>query len=803
MWQSAQVIPPQLLEIIIDRSGGMIDQSSFSWNMVGGFLVGFALIGAGAFVAIVTGGAGTPALLASISTATGLSGVMYTTTTAIKGETFEWTAFATESLVGGATAALTVGAAGVCKAVTGVAKIADLSRTAFAAAAATASVGVKVARNAVEGNDLLDGVLATAIGAMACGLIGAPSGSNFLPTNTEIIQDIGLSIAHGAVAGALSGTAAQAVSNLIAGHNVFENIGDAIKYGALNGAIGASAHTVQVTAGRLVERRYHEVQIQHLRADVASGAPTGSVPLTLLFTPGDGSNPGHYVRLRNSTLKPVSTAITGPSTCLADALGVSPESLATAYTLETMRAALRSLPADARADLPNQDIGGGGGHMNKRDFKAKNNAKAQRFDFHRDLKPEILKMLNAHPEGHKFYTRNENPDIYPKIINDILQVRFKATKGGEHWAVIVVGSRGYENYRHQADACHAYHVVRRHGIPEENVILMMYDDAADAPENPFKGKLFNKPSSNATHGSGAMEVYEGCKVDYRGEDVTPEMFLAVLRGDKTVTKGNKVLESGPDDRVFVNFVDHGARGVLIFPHGKLLTAKQLTSTLEKMHAAKQYKELVFYVEACHSGSMFWSWSMSRINAFVTTAANGWESSWGTYCPPQDIVNGVTMNTCLGDLYSINWMEDSDRTDLSGETLSQQYQLVKKETHMSHVEAFGSTTVRREIVGNFQSNYDNAPVDSTPALHRPTVTKINDAAASSECIEQTFHLFGAVFGGILHSDSDIGHGLSSYSLQHTTVFSELCASFGGKLEDIRAVLQAAHVAHVEGLKTAVY
>ena len=30
---------------------------------------------------------------------------------------------------------------------------------------------------------------------------------------------------------------------------------------------------------------------------------------------------------------------------------------------------------------------------------------------------------------------------------------------GSHYAVLVAGSAGYGNYRHQADVCHAYHVV--------------------------------------------------------------------------------------------------------------------------------------------------------------------------------------------------------------------------------------------------------------------------------------------------------------------------------------------------------
>ena len=34
----------------------------------------------------------------------------------------------------------------------------------------------------------------------------------------------------------------------------------------------------------------------------------------------------------------------------------------------------------------------------------------------------------------------------------------------EHWAVIVAGSSGYGNYRHQADACHAYQPWQPHRV---------------------------------------------------------------------------------------------------------------------------------------------------------------------------------------------------------------------------------------------------------------------------------------------------------------------------------------------------
>ena len=49
---------------------------------------------------------------------------------------------------------------------------------------------------------------------------------------------------------------------------------------------------------------------------------------------------------------------------------------------------------------------------------------------------------------------------------------------GANWALLIAGSNEYMNYRHQADVCHAYHVLHNHGIPDDHIIVMMYDDIA-------------------------------------------------------------------------------------------------------------------------------------------------------------------------------------------------------------------------------------------------------------------------------------------------------------------------------------
>lgn len=85
-----------------------------------------------------------------------------------------------------------------------------------------------------------------------------------------------------------------------------------------------------------------------------------------------------------------------------------------------------------------------------------------------------------------------------------------------------------------------------------------------------------------------------------------------------------------------------------------------------------------------------------------TASNATESSWADYCPPNDdVVNGVHIGSCLGDLFSTNWMEDTESHNPANESLLEQYQTVKELTFASPVELFGELDFGNEFVGDFQ------------------------------------------------------------------------------------------------------
>nr|QCG73909.1 alpha vacuolar processing enzyme [Brassica napus] len=282
------------------------------------------------------------------------------------------------------------------------------------------------------------------------------------------------------------------------------------------------------------------------------------------------------------------------------------------------------------------------------------------------------------------------------------------SSAGTKWAVLVAGSRGYWNYRHQADVCHAYQLLRKGGVKEENIVVFMYDDIAKNKENPRPGIIINSPNGN--------DVYNGIPKDYTGDDVNVDNLFAVILGNKTALKGGsgKVVDSGPDDHIFIYYSDHGGPGVLGMPTSPALYANDLNDVLKKKHASGTYKSLVFYLEACESGSIFEGLLPEGLNIYATTAANAEESSWGTYCPGEDTSVPSEFETCLGDLYSVAWLEDSDKHNLQTESLHQQYELVKMRTaatgstYGSHVMEFGDIGLlgKEKLVLYLGTNPDN-------------------------------------------------------------------------------------------------
>ncbi|KAK8767489.1 hypothetical protein V5799_005732, partial [Amblyomma americanum] len=262
------------------------------------------------------------------------------------------------------------------------------------------------------------------------------------------------------------------------------------------------------------------------------------------------------------------------------------------------------------------------------------------------------------------------------------------------WAILVAGSKTYANYRHQADICHAYQLLRDRGMRDERIVVMMYDDIANNTENPTPGVILNHPEG--------PNVYQGVAKDYTGDLVTPENFLKILQGVEVDGGSGKVIASDRHDNIFIFFSGHGGPGLLDFPNGGALKASQLINAIIKMRRDQRYNRMVIYIEACFSGSLFARHLPSNLNVYATTAAKPYQNSYSCYYDSY-------RNVPLGDEYSVKWMEHAEENDLIAVSLRTQFAHVQRETEESHVMEYGDISMAGLQVSRFLGNVKLKPI----------------------------------------------------------------------------------------------
>jgi len=197
------------------------------------------------------------------------------------------------------------------------------------------------------------------------------------------------------------------------------------------------------------------------------------------------------------------------------------------------------------------------------------------------------------------------------------------TERSDLWALVVAGSSGWSNYRHQADALAQYQLLRANGVPDDRIILVLEDDLSAAAQNPYAGVVQYQPEGE--------NLYDPApEVDYRLEDIDAADLLDILSGN-TSTGLDPVIGSQAGDNIYVFLAGHGSRdgffvdsgdALSVGDDGSLLEPKDLNATLMAM--AGRYRQVLLAVESCHAGAL--GEALTAPNAILLAAANPYENS---------------------------------------------------------------------------------------------------------------------------------------------------------------------------------
>jgi ABC-type branched-subunit amino acid transport system substrate-binding protein len=231
-----------------------------------------------------------------------------------------------------------------------------------------------------------------------------------------------------------------------------------------------------------------------------------------------------------------------------------------------------------------------------------------------------------------FYSTGDGRDYGAGAVNrnasESLRQVFNPTPGPSEprtglWALIVAGSNEWGNYRHQSDALAQYQLLKKSGLGDDRIILVLADDIAGNEANPYPGVV--------QYVDGGENMYEGVQIDYNLSEITATALLDILSGKQSETL-DQVILSGPGDNIYVYLSGHGNQNgffvdspdPLSYSQGALLTPQALNTALKSMNASDRYRQVLLVVEACHSGAL--GQTLNAPNALMLTAANPYENS---------------------------------------------------------------------------------------------------------------------------------------------------------------------------------
>ncbi|GJN89252.1 hypothetical protein Rhopal_002231-T1 [Rhodotorula paludigena] len=160
-------------------------------------------------------------------------------------------------------------------------------------------------------------------------------------------------------------------------------------------------------------------------------------------------------------------------------------------------------------------------------------------------------------------------------------------------------SRFWFNYRHMANTLAMYRTVKRLGIPDSQIILMLADDAACNPRNPFPATVYSSSERK-------VDLYgDQIEVDYKGEEVSVETFLRLLSGRlPESTPASKRLLTDSRSNIFVYMTGHGGDEFLKFQDNEEISAHDIADAFGGMWAKRRYNEIFFMVDTCQANTLY-------------------------------------------------------------------------------------------------------------------------------------------------------------------------------------------------------
>ncbi len=212
--------------------------------------------------------------------------------------------------------------------------------------------------------------------------------------------------------------------------------------------------------------------------------------------------------------------------------------------------------------------------------------------------------INAKAAWLHLYNEHQASEDFMEQVTEGTNKHFDYPALADQYAVLVQGSDGYDNYRHQADVLNVYQTLRRGGFPDDHIILIIDKSLAYGSDIHERGVIRATPDgpdllSGTTAGSGVSAA----EVDYNNTTLKPQDIADILAG-RSSSRLPMVVPQDAGQNVFFywsghgNSMEHGGSDEFCWrdnSYGDGFTATLLRQTAEQM----KYRKLFIVAEPCY------------------------------------------------------------------------------------------------------------------------------------------------------------------------------------------------------------
>lgn len=301
----------------------------------------------------------------------------------------------------------------------------------------------------------------------------------------------------------------------------------------------------------------------------------------------------------------------------------------------------------------------------------------------------------------------------------------RVSKHTNNWAVLVSTSRFWFNYRHMANVLSFYRTVKRLGIPDDQVIVMLSDDVACNARNPFPGAVYNVHDHK-------LDLYgENIEVDYRGYEVTVENFIRLLtdRWDSDMPR-SKRLNTDASSNILVYLTGHGGNDFLKFQDAEEIGAWDIADAFGQMWEKRRYNEVLFMIDTCEANTMYSKFFAPNVIAVGSSQLD--ESSYADDTDPDVGVSLIDKFTSinLGYLEQVNKTSQLTLADLFG-----YYDPVEIASHPGIRDDLFQDDLASVRITDFFGNIQDVEVDAAPKENEQLLDRLSSAEASEQASGQ--------------------------------------------------------------------